>query len=150
MTARGDVHVQLLPIMMFGLPGAALAMYSQHRKKKSVVRWLAGCCFLLLLLRFLTGVTEPLEFLFMFLAPLLYLLHALLTGISLFVATLLGMHRPGFSFSAGAIDYALMYNLPAASQNVWMLLVMGVVFLRYLLRGVQFGYPHVRPENAGW
>ncbi|EIF5991934.1 PTS N-acetyl glucosamine transporter subunit IIABC [Escherichia coli] len=60
-------------------------------------------------------------------APLLYLLHALLTGISLFVATLLGIHA-GFSFSAGAIDYALMYNLPAASQNVWMLLVMGVVF----------------------
>ena len=76
---------------------------------------------------FLTGVTEPLEFLFMFLAPLLYLLHALLTGISLFVATLLGIHA-GFSFSAGAIDYALMYNLPAASQNVWMLLVMGVIF----------------------
>lgn len=61
----------------------------------------------------------------MFLAPLLYLLHALLTGISLFVATLLGIHA-GFSFSAGAIDYALMYNLPAASQNVWMLLVMGL------------------------
>ncbi|SUG34317.1 pts system, N-acetylglucosamine-specific IIABC component [Salmonella enterica subsp. arizonae] len=76
---------------------------------------------------FLTGVTEPLEFLFMFLAPLLYLLHAILTGISLFVATLLGIHA-GFSFSAGAIDYALMYNLPAASNNVWMLLVMGVVF----------------------
>ncbi|WP_373327318.1 glucose PTS transporter subunit IIA, partial [Cronobacter turicensis] len=56
-----------------------------------------------------------------------YLLHALLTGISLFVATLLGIHA-GFSFSAGAIDYALMYSLPAASKNVWMLLVMGLVF----------------------
>jgi PTS system N-acetylglucosamine-specific IIC component len=76
---------------------------------------------------FLTGVTEPLEFLFMFLAPLLYLLHAVLTGISLFVATSLGIHA-GFSFSAGAIDYVLMYSLPAASKNVWMLLVMGVVF----------------------
>jgi PTS system N-acetylglucosamine-specific IIC component len=76
---------------------------------------------------FLTGVTEPLEFLFMFLAPLLYLLHALLTGISLFVATLLGIHA-GFSFSAGAIDYVLMYNLPAASKNVWMLVAMGLVF----------------------
>ncbi len=139
---------------------------------------------------FLTGVTEPLEFLFMFLAPLLYLLHALLNGISLFVATLLGIHD-GVSVSAGAIDYALLYNLPAARQNVWMLLVMGVVFfaiyfvvfrlvirmfnlktpgredkedemperldaagdggclLRYLLRGVQVGYPHVQPENAG-
>ena len=76
---------------------------------------------------FLTGVTEPLEFLFMFLAPLLYLLHAILTGISLFVATALGIHA-GFSFSAGAIDYVLMYSLPAASKNVWMLIVMGVVF----------------------
>jgi PTS system N-acetylglucosamine-specific IIC component len=71
-------------------------------------------------------VTEPLEFLFMFLAPMLYLIHALLTGISLYIATALGIHA-GFSFSAGAIDYALMYNLPAASKNVWMLLVMGVV-----------------------
>lgn len=53
----------------------------------------------------------------MFPAPLLYLLHAILTGISLFVATLLGIHA-GFSFSAGAIDYVLMYNLPAASNNV--------------------------------
>ena len=63
----------------------------------------------------------------MFLAPLLYLLHAVLTGISLFIATALGIHA-GFSFSAGAIDYVLMYSLPAASKNVWMLLVMGVVF----------------------
>ncbi|HCR59471.1 MAG TPA: PTS N-acetyl glucosamine transporter subunit IIABC, partial [Raoultella sp.] len=59
--------------------------------------------------------------------PLLYLLHAVLTGISLFVATSLGIHA-GFSFSAGAIDYVLMYSLPAASKNVWMLIVMGVVF----------------------
>lgn len=58
---------------------------------------------------------------------MLYLLHALLTGISLFVATLLGIHA-GFSFSAGAIDYVLMYNLPAASKNVWMLVAMGLVF----------------------
>ena len=54
-------------------------------------------------------------------------MHAVLTGISLFVATLLGIHA-GFSFSAGAIDYVLMYNLPAASKNVWMLVVMGLVF----------------------
>ncbi|MBR7336909.1 PTS N-acetyl glucosamine transporter subunit IIABC, partial [Klebsiella pneumoniae] len=74
-----------------------------------------------------TGVTEPLEFLFMFLAPLMYLLHAVLIGISLFIATALGIHA-GFSSSAGAIAYALLYSLPAASKNVWMLLVTGVVF----------------------
>jgi PTS system N-acetylglucosamine-specific IIC component len=112
------------PIMMFGLPGAALAMYLAAPKARRPM--VGGMLLSVAVTAFLTGVTEPLEFLFMFLAPLLYLLHALLTGISLFVATMLGIHA-GFSFSAGAIDYALMYNLPAASSNVWMLLVMGLV-----------------------
>ncbi|MCW1876729.1 PTS N-acetyl glucosamine transporter subunit IIABC [Erwinia sp. INIA-01] len=112
------------PIMMFGLPGAALAMYMAAPKERRPM--VGGMLLSVAVTAFLTGVTEPLEFLFMFLAPMLYLIHALLTGISLFVATLLGIHA-GFSFSAGAIDYALMYNLPAASKNVWMLLVMGVV-----------------------
>ncbi|VFS68489.1 EIICB-Glc [Raoultella terrigena] len=76
------------PIMMFGLPVRRWRCTSLRRK--SVVRWLAVCCCPLAITAFLTGVTEPLEFLFMFLAPLLYLLHAVLTGISLFVATSLG------------------------------------------------------------
>ena len=113
------------PIMMFGLPGAALAMYFAAPKARRPM--VGGMLLSVAITAFLTGVTEPLEFLFMFLAPLLYLLHALLTGISLFIATALGIHA-GFSFSAGAIDYVLMYSLPAASKNVWMLLVMGVVF----------------------
>lgn len=113
------------PIMMFGLPGAAFAMYFAAPKERRPL--VGGMLVSVALTAFLTGVTEPLEFLFMFLAPLLYLVHAILTGISLYVATTLGIHA-GFSFSAGAIDYALMYNLPAASKNVWMLLVMGVVF----------------------
>ncbi|MEX9252039.1 PTS N-acetyl glucosamine transporter subunit IIABC [Pseudenterobacter timonensis] len=113
------------PIMMFGLPGAALAMYfAAPKARRSMV---GGMLLSVAVTAFLTGVTEPLEFLFMFLAPLLYLLHAILTGISLFIATALGIHA-GFSFSAGAIDYVLMYSLPAASQNVWMLIAMGVVF----------------------
>ena len=113
------------PIMMFGLPGAALAMYFAAPKARRPM--IGGMLLSVAITAFLTGVTEPLEFLFMFLAPLLYLLHAVLTGISLFVATALGIHA-GFSFSAGAIDYALMYNLPAASRNVWMLVVMGLIF----------------------
>ena len=113
------------PIMMFGLPGAALAMYLAAPKARRPM--VGGMLLSVAITAFLTGVTEPLEFLFMFLAPLLYLLHAVLTGISLYVATLLGIHA-GFSFSAGAIDYVLMYNLPAASKNVWMLVVMGLVF----------------------
>ncbi|MEP9903728.1 PTS N-acetyl glucosamine transporter subunit IIABC [Klebsiella sp. GG_Kp176] len=113
------------PIMMFGLPGAALAMYLAAPKARRPM--VGGMLLSVAITAFLTGVTEPLEFMFMFLAPLLYLLHAVLTGISLFIATALGIHA-GFSFSAGAIDYVLMYSLPAASKNVWMLLVMGVVF----------------------
>lgn len=113
------------PIMMFGLPGAALAIYLAAPKARRPM--VGGMLLSVAITAFLTGVTEPLEFLFMFLAPLLYLLHAVLTGISLFIATALGIHA-GFSFSAGAIDYVLMYSLPAASKNVWMLLVMGVVF----------------------
>ncbi|PZT66393.1 PTS N-acetyl glucosamine transporter subunit IIABC [Escherichia coli] len=85
------------PIMMFGLPGAALAMYFAAPKERRPM--VGGMLLSVAVTAFLTGV----------------------------VATLLGIHA-GFSFSAGAIDYALMYNLPAASQNVWMLLVMGVVF----------------------
>ena len=113
------------PIMMFGLPGAALAMYFAAPKERRPM--VGGMLLSVAITAFLTGVTEPLEFLFMFLAPLLYLLHAILTGVSLFIATLLGIHA-GFSFSAGAIDYVLMYSLPAASKNVWMLVVMGLVF----------------------
>lgn len=112
------------PIMMFGLPGAAFAMYfaAKPERRASV----GGLLLSVALTAFLTGVTEPLEFMFMFLAPLLYLVHAILTGISLYIATALGIHA-GFTFSAGAIDYALMYKLPAASSNVWILLVMGLV-----------------------
>ncbi|HCA8380477.1 TPA: PTS N-acetyl glucosamine transporter subunit IIABC [Klebsiella pneumoniae] len=123
--AAGMFMSGFFPIMMFGLPGAALAMYLAAPKARRPM--VGGMLLSVAITAFLTGVTEPLEFLFMFLAPLLYLLHAVLTGISLFIATALGIHA-GFSFSAGAIDYVLMYSLPAASKNVWMLLVMGVVF----------------------
>ncbi|MDU7669324.1 MAG: glucose PTS transporter subunit IIA, partial [Escherichia coli] len=74
------------PIMMFGLPGAALAMYFAAPKERRPM--VGGMLLSVAVTAFLTGVTEPLEFLFMFLAPLLYLLHALLTGISLFVAVI--------------------------------------------------------------
>ncbi|MCI1676842.1 MAG: PTS N-acetyl glucosamine transporter subunit IIABC [Ewingella americana] len=124
-TTAGMFMSGFFPIMMFGLPGAAFAMYFAAPKERRPL--VGGMLLSVAVTAFLTGVTEPLEFLFMFLAPLLYLIHAILTGISLYIATALGIHA-GFSFSAGAIDYALMYNLPAASKNVWMLLVMGVIF----------------------
>ena len=75
---------------------------------------------------FLTGVTEPLEFAFMFVAFPLYLVHAVLTGLSLAIAYLLDIHL-GFSFSAGLIDL-LLYGTAPAAKNIPLLLIMGVVF----------------------
>jgi PTS system N-acetylglucosamine-specific IIC component len=95
------------PIMMFALPAAALAIYqeaSAGRKKVVGGVMLSGA-----LTSFLTGVTEPLEFAFLFVAWPLYLIHALLTGTSLALVNALGV-QDGFGFSAGAIDYALNYT----------------------------------------
>ncbi|XPE35431.1 hypothetical protein ACNKHN_03455 [Shigella flexneri] len=91
-------------------------------------------------------MTEPLESLFMFLAPMLYLEHALLTGISLFVGTLLGIHA-GFS-PCGAIDYASCITCLPPAYNVWMLLVTGVIFV--LIDFVVFSsvIPACSPVNA--
>jgi N-acetylglucosamine PTS system EIICBA or EIICB component len=112
------------PVMMFGLPAAALAMYHTAKdKKKKIVYGLlmAGA-----LSSFFTGVTEPLEFAFMFLAPPLYLIHAILTGISAAVCTLLPV-RAGFNFSAGFVDYFLSFKAPLA-QNPLLLLPIGLAF----------------------
>lgn len=112
------------PVMMFGLPAAALAMYHTAKdKKKKIVYGLlmAGA-----LSSFFTGVTEPLEFAFMFLAPPLYLIHAILTGISAAICTLLPV-RAGFNFSAGFVDYFLSFKAPLA-QNPLLLLPIGLAF----------------------
>lgn len=110
------------PVMMFGLPGAALAMYHTAKTtKKKVAASLLGAA---ALCAFLTGVTEPLEFSFMFLAPGLYLVHAVLTGISCFIVALLPL-RIGFNFSAGLFDYILSFNAPMA-QKPWLLIPVGI------------------------
>ncbi|KSV59004.1 N-acetylglucosamine-specific PTS transporter subunit IIBC [Acetivibrio ethanolgignens] len=120
----GMYQAGFFPVMMFGLPGAALAMYhtAKNNKKKIASSLLLAAAFS----SFFTGVTEPLEFSFMFLAPGLYLAHAVLTGISVaFAAAMQWM--AGFGFSAGFVDFVLSSRLPMAKQP-WMLLVQGVVF----------------------
>ncbi len=112
------------PVMMFGLPGAALAMYHTAKTKRKKIA--ASLLMAAALCSFLTGVTEPLEFSFMFLAPALYLVHALLTGISCFIVALLPA-RAGFQFSAGLIDFVLSLKAPMA-QNPWLLIPIGLVF----------------------
>lgn len=114
------------PVMMFGLPAACLAMYrAAHPKRRRAV---GGLLFSMALTSFLTGVTEPIEFTFMFLAPLLYALHAILTGTSMVLLELLDV-RLGFGFSAGLFDYLLNFNI--ATRPLWLLPVGGVYFVLY-------------------
>lgn len=120
----GRYQAGFFPIMMFGLPAAALAMYhtAKTKRKKQAASLLLAAAFA----SFFTGVTEPLEFSFMFLAPVLYLVHAVLTGVSLFIAATF-QWTAGFGFSAGLVDFVLSSRLPLANQP-YMLLVQGLVF----------------------
>jgi PTS system N-acetylglucosamine-specific IIC component len=120
----GHLTSGFYPILMFGLPAAALAMIHVANKKQRKVA--VGILAAAALTAFLTGVTEPLEFAFMFVAFPLYVIHAVLTGLSLAIAYLLDIHL-GFTFSAGLIDLLLWGGAPAA-KNIWLLLGMGVVF----------------------
>lgn len=113
------------PIMMFGLVGAAAAFVKtakpENKDKVKGIMIAAGFA------TFFTGVTEPIEFAFMFLAPGLYLLHAILTGISLFIAST--MHwTAGFGFSAGLVDLVLSSRMPLANMPM-MLVLQGLVFM---------------------
>lgn len=112
------------PVMMFGLPAGALAMY--HTAKTNKKKVAASLLMAAALCSFFTGVTEPLEFAFMFLAPGLYLIHAGLTGISAFVVALLPT-RAGFNFSAGFVDWFLSFRAPMA-VSPWLLIPIGLVF----------------------
>ncbi|EWS81666.1 PTS N-acetyl glucosamine transporter subunits IIABC [Brachybacterium phenoliresistens] len=126
----GQYMTGFFPVMMFGLPGAALAMYTTAltaRKKIAAGILLSGA-----VSSFFVGVTEPLEFAFMFLAPGLYVVHALFMGISMAVSAMLPV-RMGFGFSGGFIDLVLGWVNPMA-QNPWAIPVMGVFwFVVYFL-----------------
>ena len=116
------------PVMMFGLPAAALAMY--HTAKENKKKVAAGLLMAAALSSFFTGVTEPLEFAFMFLAPALYAIHALLTGISMAIVALLPV-RAGFNFSAGFVDWFLSFKAPFAENPLYLIpigLVVAVVY----------------------
>lgn len=126
----GQYMTGFFPVMMMGLPGAALAMYvtSKPEKKKATGGILIGAAFA----AFLVGITEPLEFLFMFLAPGLYLIHAIFMGISMGVTAALPV-RSGFGFSGGFIDLILQWVNPLA-MNPWAIFVMGAFwFVVYFL-----------------
>lgn len=114
--AAGAFMSGFFPVMMFGLPAACLAMYhaAKPEKRKAVGGMLAS----LALTSFLTGVTEPIEFSFMFLAPALYAIHAILTGVSMALLDVLHV-KLGFTFSAGLFDYVL--NFGKATRPLWLI-----------------------------
>ncbi|MFB7944072.1 PTS transporter subunit EIIC [Kitasatospora phosalacinea] len=120
--SAGQFLSGFFPIMMFALPAAAMAIAScakPHRRKE-----IYGLMFSVALTSFVTGVTEPIEYSFAYVAPLLYGIHAILTGVSMAVTWGLGVHD-GFSFSAGLIDYLLNWNL---ATKPWLIIPIGLCF----------------------
>ncbi|MER8070092.1 PTS transporter subunit EIIC [Streptomyces sp. NPDC094034] len=146
--SAGQFMSGFFPIMMFGLPAAALAIAHsarpEHRKR------VTGLMASLALTSFVTGVTEPLEFSFMFAAPLLYGAHALLTGASMAITWALGVHA-GFSFSAGLIDYVVNWHL---DTKPWLIIPIGLCFavvyyvvFRVAIRAFDIPTPGNEPEE---
>lgn len=120
--AAGSFMTGFFPVMMFGLPAACLAMYRQARPENRAA--VGGVLLSMGLTALLTGVTEPVEFSFMFLAPLLYAIHAVLTGLSMALMHALDV-RLGFTFSAGLFDYLLSFG---KGHNGWLLLPVGAIY----------------------
>lgn len=118
----GAFMAGFFPVIMFGLPAACLAMYHSARPERR--KAVGGMLFSVALTAFLTGVTEPIEFSFMFLAPALYAIHAVLTGLSLVLMDALGV-KLGFGFSAGLFDYVLNFN---KATRPWMLVPVGLAY----------------------
>ncbi|SEI55379.1 N-acetylglucosamine-specific PTS transporter subunit IIBC [Paraburkholderia diazotrophica] len=145
----GTFMTGFFPIMMFGLPAACLAMLHEAPKERRAV--VGGLLFSMALTSFLTGVTEPIEFSFMFLAPVLYAIHAVLTGLSLAICSALGI-KLGFTFSAGAIDYVLNYGL---STKGWEAIPIGLAYavvyyglFRFFIRKFNMATPGRESETA--
>ncbi|MET8979135.1 PTS transporter subunit EIIC [Streptomyces sp. NPDC004539] len=127
MFLQGDPHAGLFtsgffPIMMFALPAAALAI--AHTARPGRRKEVGGLMLSVALTSFVTGITEPIEYSFLFIAPALYAVHAVLTGVSMAVTWGLGVHD-GFSFSAGLIDYVINWNL---ATRPWAIIPIGLCF----------------------
>jgi len=147
--SAGGFMSGFFPVMMFGLPAACLAMYRSALPERRQAA--GGMLTSMALTAFLTGVTEPIEFSFMFLAPLLYVMHTILTGLAMALMHLLGVHL-GFGFSAGFIDYVLNYS---KSTRPWVLLPVGLAYFaiyygtfRWAIVKFDLKTPGREPEEA--
>ncbi|MCZ4118846.1 PTS transporter subunit EIIC [Streptomyces sp. H39-S7] len=146
----GQFMSGFFPIMMFALPAAALAMAhcaKPHRRKE-----ITGMMVSIGLTSLITGITEPIEYSFLFIAPLLFAIHALLTGLSMAVTWGLGVHD-GFSFSAGLIDYVINWGL---ATKPWLIIPIGVAFaiayyalFRFVITRFNLQTPGREPDEVG-
>lgn len=147
--SAGIFTTGFFPIMMFALPAAALAIYHEAKPEKKKIT--GGIMLSMALTAFVTGITEPLEFSFMFVAWPLYLIHAVLTGTSMALVNALDIHM-GFSFSAGAIDYVLNFGI---AQKPLLLALIGVgyaviyyVLFRFVIRRWNLRTPGREDESV--
>lgn len=139
----GAFMAGFFPVMMFGLPAACLAMYRSARPDQRAA--VGGMFVSLAATSFLTGVTEPIEFSFMFLAPVLYAIHAFLTGLSMVIMDWLGV-RMGFGFSAGLFDYVLNYG---RATRPWLLLPVGLAYFAIYYAVFRFFIQHFNLATPG-
>ncbi|MEU4794454.1 PTS transporter subunit EIIC [Streptomyces sp. NPDC023327] len=144
----GQFTSGFFPIMMFALPAAALAITHCARPERRKV--VGGMMLSVGLTSFVTGITEPIEYSFLFIAPLLYVLHAVLTGVSMAVTWGLGV-KDGFSFSAGLIDYVINWSL---ATRPWLILLIGLGFgvvyyfvFRFVITKFDLATPGREPEE---
>ncbi|MEU9860412.1 PTS transporter subunit EIIC [Streptomyces sp. NPDC047971] len=146
----GQFLTGFFPIMMFALPAAALAIThcaKPHRRKE-----VGGLMLSVALTSFVTGITEPIEYSFLFVAPVLYAIHAVLTGVSMAVTWALGV-KDGFSFSAGLIDYVINWNL---ATKPWLIIPIGLAFalvyyviFRFAITKFNLPTPGREPDEVG-
>ncbi|MFF9471927.1 PTS transporter subunit EIIC [Streptomyces roseolus] len=145
----GQFLTGFFPIMMFALPAAALAI--THCARPNRRKEVGGLMLSVALTSFVTGITEPLEYSFLFIAPVLYAIHALLTGVSMAVTWALGV-KDGFSFSAGLIDYVINWNL---ATKPWLIIPIGLgfavvyyVIFRFAITKFDLPTPGREPEEV--
>jgi glucose PTS system EIICBA or EIICB component len=122
--SAGTFMTGKFPFMMFGLPAAALAIYHEARPERKVL--VGGLMASAALTSFLTGITEPIEFSFLFVAPLLFGIHAVFAGLSFMIMHLLDV-KIGMTFSGGLIDY-ILFGLINPQTNAWLVIPVGLVF----------------------
>ncbi|MDQ0157662.1 glucose-specific PTS transporter subunit IIBC [Robertmurraya andreesenii] len=133
------------PFMMFGLPAAALAIYHEARPERKVV--VGGLMASAALTSFLTGITEPIEFSFLFVAPILFGIHAIFAGLSFMTMQLLNV-KIGMTFSGGLIDY-ILFGLINPQTHAWLVIPVGLVFAVIYYFGFRFAIRKFNLKTPG-